>query len=84
MPHHDKEENTTGSMSPHAMSFVIRADLSTDITDQVAKESSDSNASDHPIHQVENTATSGGKATAQDHSANPVSDAVTTWPFNHD
>jgi len=28
MPHHDKEENTTGSMSPHAMSFVIRADLS--------------------------------------------------------
>jgi hypothetical protein len=39
----------------------------------VAKESSDSNASTHPMHQVENSATSGGKATAQDHSANPVS-----------
>lgn len=36
------------------------------------------------MHQVENTATSGGKATAQDHSANPVSDAVTIWPLNHD
>ncbi|KAI4835497.1 hypothetical protein E4T44_08526 [Aureobasidium sp. EXF-8845] len=54
MPHHDKEENTTGNL-----------------TDMVAKESSDSNASTHPMHQVENNATSGGKATAEDHSANP-------------
>ncbi|KAI4721718.1 hypothetical protein E4T48_02019 [Aureobasidium sp. EXF-10727] len=54
MPHHDKEENTTGNL-----------------TDMVAKESSDSNASSHPMHDVDNSATSGGKATTQDHSANP-------------
>lgn len=44
------------------------------ITDQVAKESKDSTASDHPIHQEETGATSGGsagaKATEQDHAAN--------------
>jgi hypothetical protein len=48
----------------------------------VAKESSDSNASTHPMHQVENSATSGGKATAQDHSANPVSYPFARWPTN--
>jgi hypothetical protein len=47
----------------------------------VAKESKDSNASTHPMHQVENNATSGGKATAEDHSANPVSSPA-RWPTN--
>ncbi|GME24151.1 hypothetical protein GTA08_BOTSDO07590 [Neofusicoccum parvum] len=45
-----------------------------DITDKVAKESSDSNASTHPLHQTESAATSGGaqsRATAGDHSAAP-------------
>ncbi|KAL1304826.1 hypothetical protein AAFC00_003753 [Neodothiora populina] len=43
------------------------------ITDQVAKESSSSNASSHPLHDVDNEVTSGGsaKATAQDHKATP-------------
>lgn len=49
--------------------------LSTDLTDQVAKESSDSTASDHHTHQVDTGAKEGGntKATAQDHNAAPVS-----------
>lgn len=46
----------------------------------VAKESSDSNASSHPMHQTETGATSGGKATAQDHSANPVSYCLARCP----
>ncbi|GAB7342075.1 hypothetical protein MBLNU457_g0356t1 [Dothideomycetes sp. NU457] len=44
------------------------------ITDQVAKESKDSTASSHSMHQEDTGATSGGsqsKATAQDHSATP-------------
>lgn len=41
------------------------------ITDKVAKESSDSNASSHQIHQEENQATSGGSVAAQAHKANP-------------
>ncbi|KAF2135547.1 uncharacterized protein K452DRAFT_260260 [Aplosporella prunicola CBS 121167] len=44
------------------------------ITDKVAKESSDSNASDHPLHSGDTGATSGGKegkASAADHSAPP-------------
>jgi hypothetical protein len=48
----------------------------------VAKESKDSNASTHPMHQVENNATSGGKATAEDHSANPVSHRLARCPTN--
>lgn len=47
----------------------------------VAKESSDSNASSHPMHDVEQSATSGGKATAQDHSANPVSYCFARCPI---
>lgn len=58
-------------------SFV---DTHPDLTDMVAKESSDSNASTHPMHDVENNATSGGKATAQDHSANPVSHHLAHLP----
>ncbi|KAK8212845.1 hypothetical protein M8818_003010 [Zalaria obscura] len=54
MPVHQKEEETTGS-----------------ITDQVAKESSDSNASTHPMHQADTKATSGGKATIEDHKGTP-------------
>jgi len=45
------------------------------IYDQVAKESKDSTASDHEIHDVETGATSGGaqgKATAEDHKGTPV------------
>jgi hypothetical protein len=41
------------------------------ITDKVAKESSDSNASTHPIHDEENNATSGGSVSANAHKANP-------------
>lgn len=46
-----------------------------DITDQVAKESKDSTASSHPMHQEDTGVTSGGssKATIQDHKATPVS-----------
>ncbi|KAH7116927.1 hypothetical protein B0J11DRAFT_583632 [Dendryphion nanum] len=42
------------------------------ITDQVAKESDDSTASSHPIHQEDTGATSGGSLNAQQaHAANP-------------
>ncbi|KAF2655803.1 hypothetical protein K491DRAFT_692593 [Lophiostoma macrostomum CBS 122681] len=41
------------------------------ITDQVAKDSSDSNASSHPLHQEDTGATSGGSVGAQAHKANP-------------
>jgi hypothetical protein len=41
------------------------------ITDQVAKESSDSTASTHPNHDVDTKATSGGAATLEHHKANP-------------
>lgn len=43
-----------------------------DLTDKVAKESSDSTASTHEMHQEETGATSGGKASALHHQANPV------------
>ncbi|KAJ4340676.1 hypothetical protein N0V87_002337 [Didymella glomerata] len=42
------------------------------ITDKVAKESKDSNASTHPMHDEENQATSGGSVAANAHKANPV------------
>ena len=44
------------------------------ITDKVAKESSDSNASTHELHDSKeaNEATSGGAAHANAHKANPV------------
>jgi hypothetical protein len=50
------------------------------ITDKVAKESSDSNASSHQLHDDSNAdkATSGGSAHAQAHKANPVR-ASSTW-----
>ncbi|KAF2446840.1 hypothetical protein P171DRAFT_482918 [Karstenula rhodostoma CBS 690.94] len=41
------------------------------ITDQVAKESSDSNASTHQHHDVDTGATSGGSASANAHKAAP-------------
>ena len=55
MPVHPAEE-TTGSGS---------------ITDKVAKESSNSNASSHPIHDEANDASSGGSVSADAHRANP-------------
>lgn len=73
MPHHDKEENTTAGSTYATCLTCFSTDSLLGITDQVAKESSDSNASTHPMHQVDTGATSGGKATAQDHAANPVS-----------
>lgn len=42
------------------------------ITDKVAKESSDSTASDHSLHDTDNKATSGGQVAAEAHKANPV------------
>ncbi|KAJ4356121.1 uncharacterized protein N0V89_004149 [Didymosphaeria variabile] len=41
------------------------------ITDQVAKESSDSNASSHPNHQEDTGATSGGSLSSLAHKAAP-------------
>ncbi|CAA9959918.1 hypothetical protein CFE70_003359 [Pyrenophora teres f. teres 0-1] len=41
------------------------------ITDQVAKDSSDSTASTHPNHDVDTGATSGGGASAMAHKAHP-------------
>ncbi|KAK6431916.1 hypothetical protein LTR95_011916 [Oleoguttula sp. CCFEE 5521] len=41
------------------------------IHDQVAKESNDSTASTHELHNEGSKATSGGLASAQDHQANP-------------
>jgi len=41
------------------------------ITDKVAKESSDSNASSHKLHDEDNQATSGGNIGAAAHKANP-------------
>lgn len=41
------------------------------LTDQIAKESSDSTASSHKLHQTDNNATSGGAATFEHHKANP-------------
>ncbi|GAB7363199.1 hypothetical protein MBLNU230_g3481t1 [Neophaeotheca triangularis] len=42
------------------------------ITDQIAKESADSNASSHALHDEANDkATSGGLAKAEHHAANP-------------
>lgn len=49
--------------------------LAIDITDQVAKESSDSTASTHPLHDTDTNVTSGGahsKAHVNDHKAAPV------------
>lgn len=43
-----------------------------DITDQVAKESSDSNASSHELHQENTGATSGGSLSSMAHKAAPV------------
>ena len=42
------------------------------ITDKVAKESSDSTASSHKLHDEDNQATSGGNVAAAAHKANPV------------
>ena len=41
------------------------------ITDKVAKESSDSTASSHQLHDEDNQATSGGNVAANAHKANP-------------
>ncbi|KAL6710642.1 hypothetical protein ACN47E_007699 [Coniothyrium glycines] len=41
------------------------------ITDQVAKESRDSTASTHPLHDEDTGATSGGSVAANAHKANP-------------
>ena len=53
------------------MPFEDLTSRSADLTDQVAKESSDSTASTHENHKTSTNATSGGVATIQDHQANP-------------
>lgn len=73
MPVHPKEEEATGSkltINSSADNECI-IDTAIGITDQVAKESSDSNASSHPNHDVDTKATSGGAATLEHHKANP-------------
>jgi hypothetical protein len=74
MPHHPKEETTEGSTytqisRPHPLLISCLG-----ITDKVAKESKDSTASDHPIHDEDQShISSGGKAHALDHhSKGPV------------
>jgi hypothetical protein len=47
------------------------ADTAIGITDQVAKESKDSTASSHPLHDTDTKTTSGGAATLEHHKANP-------------
>ncbi|KAF2017453.1 hypothetical protein BU24DRAFT_420504 [Aaosphaeria arxii CBS 175.79] len=56
------------------------------ITDKVAKESSDSTASSHPAHQEDNKATSGGSVSANAHKANlgPVVDQDIGKPASRD
>jgi hypothetical protein len=68
MPVHPAEENATGSKDSPSFTFRMQSILthkSTGITDQVAKESSDSTASSHSLHQVDTGATSGGSISAQ-------------------
>lgn len=82
MPVHPSEENTSGSTSPptpsHSSNFSLpnTSPLTqyVDLTDKVAKESSDSTASDHKLHDEDHShITSGGKASAEDHkSKGPV------------
>ena len=82
MPAHPKEEEATAvgsKLSPTITSKTKqpRTNRTTPltynlgITDQVAKESSDSNASTHPLHDVDNKASSGGASTFEHHKANP-------------
>jgi len=75
MPHHPKEENTEGSKC-YILATIFAVDVlailismaNIDLTDKVAKESKDSTASDHALHNEDHShATSGGKARAQDH-----------------
>jgi hypothetical protein len=74
MPVHPAEESTGGSTSP--IMFLDPRFLLTPpgITDKVAKESSDSNASSHPMHDdaEADKASSGGNLHANAHKANPV------------
>ncbi|KAJ9635495.1 hypothetical protein H2201_003154 [Coniosporium apollinis] len=58
---------TQDTMPVHPSEEVAEGNL----TDLVAKQSSDSTASTHPMHQEDTGATSGGKASAMDHKANP-------------
>lgn len=55
--------------------LLLNSTFPPDLTDQVAKESSNSTASTHDMHKEDTGATSGGtaKATAEDHKATPVS-----------
>lgn len=94
----NKEDETTGRKSPlcfltchlaYHLQLLLTALFSIDLTDQVAKESSSSTASDHHSHDVNTGAKEGSdtghmKATAQDHSATPVSATTLkelgTWP----
>ncbi|KAF1852125.1 uncharacterized protein K460DRAFT_402115 [Cucurbitaria berberidis CBS 394.84] len=49
----------------------VKPNQNASITDKVAKESSDSNASSHELHDDGNQATSGGSVGAAAHKANP-------------
>lgn len=84
MPVHPAEETTGGSKSfpPHRRHqpyFIHTANLIPGITDKVAKESSDSNASTHQIHDEDHSGiSSGGNVAANAHKANPVR-AASGW-----
>lgn len=74
MPAHPKEETATGSKLLQYHQEMIKHHIDhapAGITDQVAKESGDSTASSHAIHQEDTNATSGGAATFDHHKANP-------------
>lgn len=74
MPVHPAEENAGGSTSLLPPTRFSPQLTLPGITDKVAKESSDSNASSHELHDSKeaNQATSGGAAHANAHKANPV------------
>jgi hypothetical protein len=71
---HPAEENASGSTYTTISNYASLLTLQPGITDKVAKESKDSNASTHELHDSEeaNQATSGGSAHANAHKANPV------------
>ncbi|KAL1589922.1 hypothetical protein WHR41_00994 [Cladosporium halotolerans] len=67
-----KTTSTRPPQKPATMPVHPKEEEATgNLTDQVAKESSNSNASSHSLHDADTKATSGGAATFDHHKANP-------------
>lgn len=75
MPVHPSEENVTGSKSSFSCnpSFRSASHPFLGLTDQVAKDSKDSTASDHSLHDVDTGAKSAPHAKLEDSGSAPVS-----------